>query len=91
MFDIKFSIDDQLFWETIKIMLRGKTISYSTFKKKERENIEFELESKLTILYQNGGTHEEKISKLESELENIRFHIEFDRIIFVVLKYPSDV
>ena len=72
MFDIKFSIDDQLFWETIKIMLHGKTISYSTFKKKERENIEFELESKLTILYQNGGTHEEEISKLESELENIR-------------------
>jgi hypothetical protein len=50
-------------------MLRGKTISYSTFKKKERENIEFELESKLTILYQNGGTHEEEISKLESELK----------------------
>jgi hypothetical protein len=23
MFDIKFSIDDQLFWETLKIMLRG--------------------------------------------------------------------
>ena len=39
VFDIKFSIDDQLFWETLKIMLRGKTISYSTFKKKERENI----------------------------------------------------
>jgi hypothetical protein len=37
MFDIKFSIDDQLFWETLKIMLRGKTISYSTFKKKERK------------------------------------------------------
>jgi hypothetical protein len=51
-------------------MLRGKTISYSTFKKKERENIEFELESKLTILYQNGGAHEEEISKLESELKN---------------------
>jgi hypothetical protein len=45
MFDIKFSIDDQLFWETLKIMLCGKTISYSTFKKKERVNIEFELES----------------------------------------------
>jgi len=44
MFDIKFSIDDQLFWETLKIMLRGKIISYSAFKKKERENIEFELE-----------------------------------------------
>ena len=72
MFDIKFSIDDQLFWETLKIMLRGKIISYSTFKKKERENIEFELESKLTTLYQNGGTHEEEISKLESELKNIR-------------------
>jgi hypothetical protein len=38
IFDIKFSIDDQLFWETFKIMLRGKIISYSTFKKKEREN-----------------------------------------------------
>ena len=37
MFDIKFSIDDQLFWETLKIMLRGKTISYSTIKKKERK------------------------------------------------------
>ena len=74
MLDIKFSIDDQLFWETLKIMLRGKTISYSTFKKKERENIEFELESKLTILYQNGGggTQEEEISKLESDLKNIR-------------------
>ena len=72
MFDIKFSIDDQLFWETLKIMLRGKTISYSTFKKKERENIEFELESKLTILYQNGGTHEEEISKLESELKKYK-------------------
>ena len=69
MFDIKFSIDDQLFWETLKIMLPGKTISYSTFKKRERENMEFELESKLTILYQNGGTHEEEISKLESELK----------------------
>jgi hypothetical protein len=64
MFDIKFSIDDQLFWETLKIMLRGKTISYSTFKKKERVNIEFELESKLTILYQNGGTHEEEILEI---------------------------
>jgi hypothetical protein len=72
MFDIKFSIDDQLFWETLKIMLRGKTISYSTVKKKEREHVEFELELKLTILYQNGGTHEEEISKLESELKNIR-------------------
>ena len=50
MFDIKFSIDDQLFWETLKSMLRDKTISYSTFKKKERENIEFALESKLTLL-----------------------------------------
>lgn len=49
MFDIKFTIDDQLFWETLKIMLRGKTISYSTFKKKERENIELELESEITI------------------------------------------
>jgi hypothetical protein len=41
-------------------------------RKKKRENIEFELESKLTILYQNGGTHEEEIFKLESELKNIR-------------------
>jgi hypothetical protein len=38
MFDSKFSIDDQLFWETLTIMLRGKTIPYSTFKKK-REKI----------------------------------------------------
>ena len=32
--DIELSISDQLFWETLKIMIRGKTISFSSFKKK---------------------------------------------------------
>ena len=55
MFDIKFSIDDQLFWETLKIMLRGKTISYSTFKKKERENIELNLNQSSLFYIRMGG------------------------------------
>jgi hypothetical protein len=31
MFDIKFSIDDQLFWETLKIMLRDLSMYTSLY------------------------------------------------------------
>ena len=41
--DDSLTIDNQLFWETIKLMIRGKTISYASYKKKEREKQETEL------------------------------------------------
>ena len=37
LFEARFNIDDQLLWETFKLIIRGRTISYSSFKKKERD------------------------------------------------------
>ena len=39
-----FSINDQLLWETIKVMIRCKTISYSSYKNKEKYKSESDLE-----------------------------------------------
>jgi len=33
--EIQFTINDQLFLETLLMNIRGKTISYSTYKKKK--------------------------------------------------------
>lgn len=38
--NVSLSISDQLFWEILKLMIRGKTIAYSTFKKRERDKLE---------------------------------------------------
>ena len=37
LFEARFNIDDQLLWETFKLIICGRTISYSSFKKKERD------------------------------------------------------
>ena len=34
--EVQFSVNDQLFWETLKLMIRGKTISYATY---QRDNL----------------------------------------------------
>jgi hypothetical protein len=41
---LELTIDDQLFFEMIKLQIRGKTIGYSAAKKKENQNIEKDLE-----------------------------------------------
>ena len=53
--DASFSIDDQLLWETLKLLIRGKSISYSSFRKKERDNKEIDLKNKLATLYVKTG------------------------------------
>jgi hypothetical protein len=50
LFEARFNIDDQLLWETFKLIIRGKFISYSTFKKKERDKRENDLENTLQKL-----------------------------------------
>ena len=40
---IQFRINDQLFFETLLMEIRGKTISYATFKKKEENKLEKQL------------------------------------------------
>ena len=52
--DMEFIIDDQLFWETLKMEIRKMTISYSGLKKRERLREEKELV--------------EEINRLEKEL-----------------------
>jgi flagellar hook-length control protein FliK len=66
-----FSIDDQLLWETMKVMKRGKTISYSSYKNKEKTKSESDLEKQLSELYANNG-NETEIQDTESKLRQLR-------------------
>ena len=44
---LQFVIDDQLFLETLLMEIRGKSISYASFKKKQKDKLEKELISKI--------------------------------------------
>ena len=35
--DLQFTIDDQLFLETLLMEIRGKSISYASYRKKEKK------------------------------------------------------
>ena len=69
---LQFSINDQLFWETLKLMIRGKTISYSTYKKRSQNEREKQINEKLIQLYQNFEANTEEIGQLSTELSQIR-------------------
>ena len=66
-----FSINDQLLWETMKVMIRGKTISYSSYKNKEKNKSESHLEKQPSELYANNG-NETEIQDTESKLTQLR-------------------
>ena len=70
---IQFTINDQLFLETLLMELRGKSISYSSYKKKENEKREKELirdiEDLEQKLSQNIMIH---LEKLKEDLNIIR-------------------
>ena len=69
---IQFSINDQLFWETLKLMIRGKTISYATYKKRTQNEREKRINDKLVQLYQNFDSNKDEITQLSTELTQIR-------------------
>ncbi len=50
--NVKFSIDDQTFFEMLKLDIRGRTISYCTHLKKLREAQEDKLEHDIESLYE---------------------------------------
>ena len=50
-YEIEFSIDDQLFFEMIKLNIRAKTIPYAAKKKRERIQREINCEKELEILH----------------------------------------
>ena len=48
--DIQHRINDQLFFETLMMEIRGKTISYSSFKKKQETLLEQSLLKEIQAL-----------------------------------------
>ena len=41
--DLPLTLNDQLFWETLLLEIRGKTIAYSIYKEKQENNREAQL------------------------------------------------
>ena len=75
--EIKYTINPHLFWEVLKCMIRGKTISYSAYKKKENNKTESDLENKLRTLQEklqnnSDNTLQTEIQKVEQELIECR-------------------
>ena len=72
---IQFTINDQLFLETLLIELRGKSISYSSYKKKQVEQKEKEIIKKIEYLEANlSNNNVNEVKNLKEELNNIRKH-----------------
>ena len=66
--DIQLNLDPNTFWELLKCMIRGVTISYSSFVKKENQKEEKVLNEKLAVL-QNQYNHNPGID-LENEIKD---------------------
>lgn len=71
--EIQFKISDQLFLEVLLMEIRGKSISFSSFKKKERDIREKDMIKAIADL-ENNETEDklEQIENLKNELINIR-------------------
>ena len=73
--DIQFTISDQLFLEVLLMELRGQSISYSCYKKKETDNREKELILQIQNIEHNlTETNIQLHETLKLELNNIRKH-----------------
>ena len=70
--EIQFIIDDQLFLETVLMNIRGKSISYSSFKKKEMNLREEKLNRDIQKLEQQADPNLEFLEQKKKELEDIR-------------------
>ena len=70
---IKFTINDQLFLETLLMEIRGKTIAYSTFKKRQQENKETQLIDEIeTLERENNFEKHNTLQEKNAELLEIR-------------------
>ena len=69
--EIQFTINDQLFKETLLMEIRGKSISYSSHRKKESEKKENELINNIKELEANlSDTNVNEIEVLKEELKS---------------------
>jgi len=76
---LTFSINDQLLFETLTLQIRGKTISYAAWRKKEQNKTENSLEKEINFLQQslNVSPCEEtqrKFAQNQNELQELREH-----------------
>ena len=69
--DLKLTVNDQLFFETLLLEIRGKTISYSSFKKKQTDNIEQKIITEINDLEDNPDNHE-LIKSKQIQLQEVR-------------------
>ena len=53
-------------------MIRGKTISYATYKKRTQNEREKKINDKLVQIYQNFDSNKDEINQLSTELTQIR-------------------
>lgn len=73
--DIFFRIKDHIFLDTLLMEIRGKTISYATFKNKLQNETEKKLENEIKLLEQHADNESVKlIEEKQTELKNIRNH-----------------
>ena len=72
--DLTFTISDKLFFETLLLEIRRKTISYSTFKKKTSLEKERNLEKEINELEQNltDNSDIQYLENLKIQLQEIR-------------------
>ena len=77
----EFSINDQLFFENLIMLLRGESISYGSFIKKQNISREKELERNIEVLEQRLVTSNDKtallkeLSDKKSQLETYRLKV----------------
>ena len=82
LFEARFNIDDLLLWETFKLIIRDRTISYSSFKKKERDKRENYLENTLHKLQLGQENNTQELNRVESELKKLRE----DKIMGIIMR-----
>lgn len=71
--EIQFVIDDQLFLETLLMELRGKSISFASFRKKQTDKHEQELIKRIKNIEENlTENNQDELNNLRSDLEKLR-------------------
>lgn len=72
--EIQFTVNDQLFLETLLMEIRGKCISYSSYAKKKNNEKEKTLINQIKHLEEKYEENIQTINLKKKELENIRNH-----------------
>lgn len=71
--EIQFIINDQLFLETLLMELRGTSISFSSYKKKQKDQKEMELIQNIKTIEANlTKEKQDELEDLKSDLEKLR-------------------